>query len=92
MTDHRTGPDAGNGTTSVPASSAHPGLPRWVKVSGIVVAILAAVVVVIMLVVGGEHGPGRHGGVGSHAAEPLAPHIAVPQTSEGIGAAGRPAR
>jgi hypothetical protein len=35
------------------------GLPRWVKVSGIVVIALAALVVIVALVTGG-HGPGRH--------------------------------
>ena len=35
------------------------GMPRWVKVSAIVVVVLVAVMVV-MLLVGGEHGPGRH--------------------------------
>jgi len=39
------------------------GIPRWVKVVGIVVAVVALLVVVIMLVGGvGGHGPGRHGG------------------------------
>ena len=39
----------------------HPGLPRWVKVSVIVVAVVLVVLVLAMLVTGGEHGPGRHG-------------------------------
>ncbi len=33
--------------------------PRWVKVTGIVVAALA-VLAVVALLFGGEHGPGRH--------------------------------
>ncbi|WP_165821192.1 hypothetical protein [Nocardioides gansuensis] len=39
-----------------------PGVPRWVRLLalGLVVALVA--VVVVMLLVGGEHGPGRHGG------------------------------
>lgn len=40
-----------------------PGVPRWVKVAGIVVAVLAVVVVVFLLVSGGAHGPGRHQGM-----------------------------
>ncbi len=40
------------------------GIPRWVKVSGIVVLLLALVVVLAMLVGGGEHGPSRHGSGG----------------------------
>jgi hypothetical protein len=34
-------------------------MPRWVKVSGIVVVILAVLVVVLALT--GQHGPGMHG-------------------------------
>jgi hypothetical protein len=37
-----------------------PGMPRWVKVSGIVVAVLIILVVLMMLLAGGGHGPGRH--------------------------------
>ena len=37
-----------------------PGMPRWVKVSGIVVAILVILIILVMLLVGGGHGPGRH--------------------------------
>lgn len=37
-----------------------PGIPRWVKVSGLVVAVLVLLLVVVMLLVGGEHGPSRH--------------------------------
>ena len=38
----------------------YPGTPRWVKVFGIVVAVLLVLVVARMFVGGGEHGPGRH--------------------------------
>lgn len=34
--------------------------PRWVKVTGVVVALLVALLVVGLLVSGGQHGPGRH--------------------------------
>lgn len=34
------------------------GMPRWVKVLGLVA--LALVVVVLILLLGGGHGPGRH--------------------------------
>ena len=37
-----------------------PGIPRWVKVSGIVVAVLIVLVIAVMLLAGGNHGPGRH--------------------------------
>ena len=39
---------------------AHPGTPRWVRISGIVVLILLTLVVVKVAVGGGNHGPGRH--------------------------------
>ena len=41
------------------SSDQPPGVPTWVKISAIVVAILVVVVVVAMLM-GGNHGPGRH--------------------------------
>lgn len=41
---------------------APPGMPRWVKVSGLVVLAVVVVIVVIMLLAGGEHGPGLHTG------------------------------
>jgi hypothetical protein len=45
-----------------------PGMPRWVKVSGIIVAVLVLLLVVVLLLSGG-HGPRRHlsGGAGGHA-------------------------
>jgi hypothetical protein len=36
------------------------GIPRWVKVAGIIVAVLAMLVVIMLLVGGGGHGPSRH--------------------------------
>jgi hypothetical protein len=42
-----------------PAS--YPGIPRWVKVSGmIVIALVLLVIVVVFTGVGGPHRPGRH--------------------------------
>lgn len=41
--------------------STYPGMPRWVKISGIVV--VATIVLAIILMasgIGGPHGPGRH--------------------------------
>ena len=35
------------------------GLPRWVKVAG-VIALALVVLVLIVLLAGGNHGPGRH--------------------------------
>lgn len=43
-------------------SDARTGLPRWVKVAGIVVAVVVLVVVVVLLIGGGGgHSPRRHG-------------------------------
>lgn len=36
------------------------GAPRWVKVSGIIAAVLVLLVLIVMLASGGRHGPGRH--------------------------------
>jgi hypothetical protein len=36
------------------------GIPRWVKVVGLVVIVAVLVMLILMLVGGGEHGPGRH--------------------------------
>ena len=55
MPDRSEGDETGLGTP--------PGLPRWVKVSGIA-AVTVIVLLVVLLVTGGpgEHGPGRHSG------------------------------
>jgi hypothetical protein len=36
------------------------GAPRWVKVTALVMLVLALLVVVLLLIGGQEHGPGRH--------------------------------
>lgn len=46
---------------------APPRMPRWVKTLLISVLILIVVGVLVMLVSGGEHGPGRHGALGSES-------------------------
>jgi hypothetical protein len=37
-----------------------PRMPRWVKLSLILVAVLIVLVVIVMLMAGGGHGPSRH--------------------------------
>ena len=37
-----------------------PGVPRWLKVSGLIALALAVLILVLLLIVGGRHGPGRH--------------------------------
>jgi hypothetical protein len=46
------------GVGADPASP--PRMPRWVKLSLILVALLVLVVVIVMLIAGGDHGPSRH--------------------------------
>ena len=52
-----------------PQRESDAGMPRWVKLFGLVALILALALVVMFLVVGGDHGPGRHA-VGGSAAQP----------------------
>jgi len=54
MTDPSRSPDTGVGPDR------GEGMPRWVKVSGIIVIILVLLVGVMLLIGGGGHGPGRH--------------------------------
>lgn len=43
-------------------SEEYPGMPRWVKITGIVLLIIVLIAVaVVALGIGGPHGPGRHG-------------------------------
>ncbi|MGH4014213.1 MAG: hypothetical protein ACRDSL_09850 [Pseudonocardiaceae bacterium] len=57
MADPHHDPGTGNDT----GRRTPPHLPRWVKVSAIIVGVLVLLVVVLKLTgVGGEHGPGRH--------------------------------
>ncbi len=41
-----------------------PGMPRWVKVLGIIALLVIAALIVVMVLIGGEHGPGLHAPVG----------------------------
>lgn len=61
--------------TQPPTDGARPGMPAWVKVSGVVAGILVLVLVAAMFLAGGEHGPGRHapGPRPSGQIEPVAP-------------------
>jgi hypothetical protein len=47
-----------------------PGMPRWVKVSGIIVAVLVLLLVIVLLLFGG-HGPRRHLSGGPAGPAPL---------------------
>jgi hypothetical protein len=54
--DRDTGEDARLAADRQPA----PGMPRWVKVTAVIVAVLALLLVIVMLISGGGHGPQRH--------------------------------
>jgi hypothetical protein len=46
-----------------------PGMPRWVKVFGIIALVAVLFLVMMMFVGSGQHGPGRHlpsGGAGAY--------------------------
>lgn len=51
----------------------HPGLPRWVKMSGVIVAIVVLAIVALLLIAGADHGPSRHGGLPTGLTDPMAP-------------------
>ena len=55
-------PDSDAGTHRASSTSTPPRTPRWVKVSGIILAVLVLVFVAVALFGGGPggHGPGRH--------------------------------
>jgi len=56
MSDEPTSPAPGHATETPPKA------PRWVKALGIAIVVLALVVLLVLVLMGGEHGPGRHGG------------------------------
>lgn len=60
MTDPPRDPDAKSRTGRGTDHGTPPGVPRWVKVSGIVVGILVLALVAIMFISGADHGPSRH--------------------------------
>ena len=63
--DRHTGEDAGLAADRQPA----PGMPRWVKLSAVIVAVLVLLLLIVLLLSRGEHGPRRHlsGGAGGYA-------------------------
>ena len=70
MVDPSRSPDADDGPNQEPShalpSSEPPRMPRWVKVSAVVLGVVILMFVILQLTgVGGNHGPGRHSGAGS---------------------------
>lgn len=64
-----TQPDHGADEQATP-----PGMPRWVKILGVVAIAVIAVLVAVMLIAGGDHGPGRHGAESSAGIAMSVPH------------------
>ena len=50
---------------TVDGSDRPPGMPRWVKVFGLIAAVLILLLVIVAVAGGGNHGPQRHGGGGA---------------------------
>jgi hypothetical protein len=68
MTERPPAPNPDDDPGMVYDRESPPGMPRWVKVAGIIMAVVALLVVVMLLVGGGGgHGPQRHGGAGGQA-------------------------
>jgi ABC-type Fe3+ transport system permease subunit len=63
MTDPIATPNAGDETSGGAGLGPNHRMPRWLKVSGIIVAAAAVLLVVLMLtgVLGGGHGPEQFG-------------------------------
>ena len=40
----------------------YPGMPRWLKIAGIVAIVVIVLGIAAAFLMGGEHGPGRHMG------------------------------
>src|SRR5215211_3684459 len=62
MTDPHRPPGDHDDGSPVYERESDTGIPRWVKVGGIVLIVLGLLAMVVMLLSGGGHGPGRHGG------------------------------
>ena len=59
MVDPSQEPDPRDKTAGASVGVPSAGVPRWVKVSGLV-ALVVVLLVVVMLLIPGNHGPGRH--------------------------------
>jgi uncharacterized cupredoxin-like copper-binding protein len=65
-----------------PTMAQRPGIPRWVKVIGIVLLAVVVLALVVMFVGGGQHGPGMHAGSGGGSPSPSSTAGA---TADGVG-------
>jgi hypothetical protein len=79
MTERPPAPNPDDDPGMVYDRESPPGMPRWVKVAGIILAVVALLVVVMLLVGGGGgHGPQRHGGAGGQAPPSSATAVHLP--------------
>ena len=62
-------------------SNKPPDVPRWVKVSGMIVVVLLLLFVIKVLIFGGEHGPSRH----FQSGEPIQQEQLIDQVQSGEG-------
>jgi hypothetical protein len=69
MADRPPNADINADTNEVSDRATPPGIPRWLKVSGIVVILLILLAVGISFILGVEHGPGQFG-PGMHGPQP----------------------
>lgn len=96
MTDSPSNPDTDtDGATGVGSDcglppSAPPQVPRWVKVSAIIVGVLILVLVIVKLTsLDGEHGPGRHIGASGTPSAGITEIQVLPVGNPGIQAASK---
>src|SRR5215211_1774763 len=73
-----------------PNSREEAGMPRWVKVLGIIVAVVVLLVVAMMFIGGGGHTPRRHGGAGGDAPPSTVAQDAPLGVTGGAGHGGPP--
>ena len=77
MTDSTRHPEGSSDDGTDLSGGAPPRMPRWVKLTGIIVGVLIVLILLLRLAgVGGEHGPGRHmSGAEAPSASLVAAHV-----------------
>jgi hypothetical protein len=86
MADQSGQPDTDDDTNVRPDHELSSGVPRWVKVVGVIVAVLVLLFIILQLAgVGGEHGPGRHAPPGTQTPPSHVTGAHTPPTNGGHG-------